>query len=56
MTNTATPAGPSSSSIYSDPKKDCDLVMKGGLTSGIVYPATVLKLAKNTIIQRNTMK
>ena len=27
-------------------KKDCDLVMKGGVTSGIVYPPIVLELAK----------
>ena len=26
------------------PDKPCDLVMKGGITSGIVYPPAVLKL------------
>jgi len=26
------------------PKKDCDLVMKGGVTSGIVYPPAILAL------------
>ena len=38
-----TPAQP----LYRNPTKHCDLVMKGGLTSGIVYPATVLTLAKD---------
>lgn len=28
------------------PTDECDLVMKGGVTSGIVYPPVVLKLAK----------
>src|SRR5258708_40197727 len=28
------------------PSKYCDLVMKGGITSGIVYPNAVLALAK----------
>ena len=27
------------------PTDECDLVMKGGITSGIVYPPVVLKLA-----------
>ena len=27
--------------------KYCDLVMKGGITSGIVYPNAVLALAKS---------
>lgn len=30
---------------FSDPQEQCDLVMKGGITSGIVYPPVVLKLA-----------
>src|SRR3954469_19373015 len=30
---------------FSNPAKQCDLVMKGGITSGVVYPAAVLKLA-----------
>jgi predicted acylesterase/phospholipase RssA len=34
-------------SKYGNPSKMCDLVMKGGLTSGVVYPAAVLKLAKD---------
>jgi hypothetical protein len=28
------------------PKKSCDLVMKGGITSGVVYPMAVVELAK----------
>jgi hypothetical protein len=28
------------------PDKYCDLVMKGGITSGLIYPRTVLKLAE----------
>lgn len=34
------------SEFLSKKKKECDLVMKGGVTSGIVYPPIVLKLAK----------
>jgi len=30
---------------FSNPERECDLVMKGGITSGIVYPQIVLKLA-----------
>lgn len=30
---------------FSAPQEQCDLVMKGGITSGIVYPPVVLKLA-----------
>jgi predicted acylesterase/phospholipase RssA len=32
--------------MESEPTKYCDLVMKGGITSGIVYPNAVLALAK----------
>src|SRR5271170_3011840 len=28
------------------PKKMCDLVMKGGVTSGVVYPAAITELSK----------
>src|SRR3954471_13069354 len=28
-----------------EPLKDCNIVMKGGITSGIVYPTVVYKLA-----------
>jgi predicted acylesterase/phospholipase RssA len=30
---------------YSSPDKECDLVMKGGITSGVVYPLAVCRLA-----------
>jgi len=30
---------------YGSPSAECDLVMKGGITSGIVYPPAVLELA-----------
>lgn len=29
-----------------DPPNECDLVMKGGVTSGVVYPYAILELAK----------
>ena len=29
------------------PKKQCDLIMKGGITSGIVYPSAIYEIAKN---------
>src|ERR1700719_3563214 len=32
--------------MYPPSRRFCDLVMKGGITSGIVYPAAVLELAK----------
>lgn len=28
------------------PVKECDIIMKGGITSGVVYPSTVVELAK----------
>jgi predicted acylesterase/phospholipase RssA len=31
---------------YSDPTLECDVVMKGGITSGVVYPLAVCELAK----------
>ena len=30
---------------YDHPDKQCDVIMKGGITSGVVYPLTVCKLA-----------
>src|SRR6185295_14728265 len=30
---------------YAAPAKECDVIMKGGITSGIVYPRAVLALA-----------
>ncbi|HKY12630.1 MAG TPA: hypothetical protein VJL85_04740 [Gaiellaceae bacterium] len=29
------------------PKKECDLVMKGGITSGVVYPGAITRIAKD---------
>ncbi|HEY2452118.1 MAG TPA: hypothetical protein VGI71_05790 [Scandinavium sp.] len=35
------------SAISSDPNpKECDLVMKGGITSGVVYPLAIVEIAK----------
>ena len=31
---------------FANPAKKCDIVMKGGITSGIVYPSAVCKLAE----------
>lgn len=31
---------------YSDPKLECDIIMKGGITSGVIYPWAVCELAK----------
>jgi Patatin-like phospholipase len=33
-------------SVYADPARSCDVVMKGGITSGVVYPRAVCELAK----------
>lgn len=30
---------------FSSPERECDLVMKGGLTSGVIYPPAILELA-----------
>src|SRR5215218_6866138 len=35
-----------SSSFPADPKLECDIVMKGGITSGVIYPLAVCELAK----------
>ena len=32
--------------MSSHPPKECDIIMKGGITSGVVYPSTVVELAK----------
>jgi predicted acylesterase/phospholipase RssA len=31
---------------YTHPKRECDIVMKGGITSGVIYPHAVCELAK----------
>lgn len=33
-------------SVYADPSRNCDIVMKGGITSGVVYPRAVTTLAR----------
>jgi predicted acylesterase/phospholipase RssA len=33
---------------YDSPTRECDLIMKGGVTSGLVYPQAVLELARNS--------
>jgi predicted acylesterase/phospholipase RssA len=34
-----------------DPKRRCDIVMKGGITSGIVYPLAICRLAEHFRVQ-----
>jgi predicted acylesterase/phospholipase RssA len=41
---TAKAPGPVTFAFPAQPAKQCDLVMKGGITSGVVYPPAVLKL------------
>lgn len=31
---------------FADPAKDCDIIMKGGVTSGLVYPYAILEMAR----------
>ncbi|HEX8690440.1 MAG TPA: patatin-like phospholipase family protein [Solirubrobacterales bacterium] len=38
--------GESKHSVYADPSRSCDIVMKGGITSGVVYPRAVTELAR----------
>ncbi|HVG10678.1 MAG TPA: SuhR protein [Thermoanaerobaculia bacterium] len=33
-------------SAFSHPTQECDVIMKGGITSGVVYPLAVVELAK----------
>lgn len=33
-------------SAFANPEQECDLVMKGGITSGVVYPSLILQLAR----------
>ncbi|MEN8374741.1 MAG: SuhR protein [Gemmatimonadota bacterium] len=35
------------SATYDDPKLQCDIVMKGGITSGVVYPRGVCEVARD---------
>lgn len=32
--------------VFDSPDQDCDLIMKGGVTSGVVYPYAILELAR----------
>lgn len=32
-------------SSYADPQRECDVVMKGGITSGVLYPKAICELA-----------
>ncbi len=41
----AEPAGGPTGSPYRAPPLECDIVMKGGITSGVVYPGAVISLA-----------
>ncbi|MGA4507151.1 hypothetical protein ACQB6R_05485 [Propionibacteriaceae bacterium G1746] len=36
----------SNPSAYTSPRLECDIVMKGGITSGVVYPQAVAELAR----------
>jgi hypothetical protein len=38
--------GGSAMGEYDSPNKDCDLVMKGGIASGVVYPSAICELAR----------
>ena len=38
---------PNQDGTYQRPPKQCDLIMKGGVTSGVVYPPAILELAKD---------
>lgn len=40
------PQAPLTQANYSAPTLECDVVMKGGITSGVVYPLAVCELAK----------
>jgi predicted acylesterase/phospholipase RssA len=40
------PQPPLTPADYSEPTLECDVVMKGGITSGVVYPLAVCELAK----------
>ena len=42
----STEIGVSPTPFQRDPEKECDIVMKGGITSGVVYPPAVLELQR----------
>jgi len=37
---------PTPAPAFKDPPLMCDIVMKGGITSGVVYPGAIISLAK----------
>ena len=39
------------SETESRPQRFCDMVMKGGITSGVVYPLAVVKLAEQFVFR-----
>jgi hypothetical protein len=45
MTDTTT--SPPPADPYAAPTLDCDIVMKGGITSGVVYPLAIAELARD---------
>jgi Patatin-like phospholipase len=49
MSSRSTPAPPPAPPAAPTPPKllDCDIVMKGGITSGVVYPLAITELAKS---------
>lgn len=38
--------GQASAPDFLGPKEDCDIIMKGGITSGVIYPRVVIELAR----------
>ncbi|MEN9938577.1 MAG: hypothetical protein RLZZ387_5156 [Chloroflexota bacterium] len=44
----AASAPPPPTPEFTNPTEECDLVMKGGITSGVVYPRVVIELARRT--------
>ena len=40
------PPGDPRTNPYASPSRSCDIVMKGGITSGVVYPRAVCELAR----------
>lgn len=46
MNAESAPAAHPATYDYSDPKLECDVIMKGGVTSGVIYPWAVCELAK----------
>lgn len=45
-------AGKASSPSHNDSRPMCDLIMKGGITSGVVYPRAVCRLARRYRIKK----